>query len=349
MLLRRAFLLSTGVFSGLAAASGSTLVFVTSVESCSYESGSGGVAPTPISTVKTKDSTESFVSTHDAVTVPSTVSVLASTTSTASTVTSTQLAVVTDTVTVPTTTIGSFVTQTIATVVVAETVCADKAKPVTVTEYTGTYEPISGQATTLLETYPTQAFCTTSTMFSVGIFPTVTSGAVTETVTPVSTPASYETTVVTKTIVDGLLTVYATTSTETITSYAAAVVTTTSTISCAETVTKTLAAQCAPSNLISAIDDEGILSGNYADRYGTAYILEEPSACCQICLDNEGCAAIMAADGGCSLFYGLNEDAEAVCDTLVYSYTSSNTTGAGQGLIVQNGCGKVEYVPPSQL
>lgn len=159
------------------------------------------------------------------------------------------------------------------------------------------------------------------------------------------------TTTFTSTLIFGTQYAYLTTVTVSYTSYTPHAVTTTTTVPCAEeTVTKTLAAECAPTNLIGAINGEGLLSGRYADRTSVIYTRNDPwandvSACCQACLDNEGCGASMGGDGACGLYYTATEDAEPVCDSFIFSFTSEPYEIPGQGLVVQNGCGTVEYQP----
>ncbi|KAI0969332.1 hypothetical protein F4678DRAFT_440086 [Xylaria arbuscula] len=345
----RGLLFVAAVFGRLASAETQTYLYSTTVTSCTTEYGSGGIAPTPIPTDETQ-TTISTTLTSTTATVPSTVVITAPTTSTVTQYTSTVYTITIDTVTVPTQTVGQGLALTVATGTYAATVCADGVNRTTVTVYTGTYTPISGQETTLPATYPTQASCSTGVTRSFVLVPTVTSGAVTTTVTPTQTVTSYTTTS-TSTIVYGTFTTYATTVTVTQTTYTPHAAYATSTISCAaeeETVTRTLAAQCAPTNLITAINGEGLQSGKYADRTSVIYTRQEPwgtdpSLCCQTCLDNEGCGAAMGDDGACGLYYTATADAEPVCDAFIFSFSSSPRVYPGQGLIVSSGCGTVEY------
>ncbi|KAI8625645.1 hypothetical protein F5Y19DRAFT_449706 [Xylariaceae sp. FL1651] len=343
----RRLLLGAAVYGGLVSAETTTSVTSTTVSSCSTQFGSGGVAPTPVPTDETLKTVTTTI-TRNAVTVPSTIVVSAPTTITVTQRTVTTYTYGDATVTVPTFTSGVGLDKTVATGIFAATVCANGAKPTTVTKYTGNYTPVSGQATTLPATYPTHAVCRTSVVFSWILFPTVTSGAVTTTVTPTSTVTS-PTTTSTSTYIFGTEYVYQTTVTMTYTTYTPHAVTTTSTVACAEeTVTKTIAAECAPTNVIGAINGEGIQSGRYADRTSVIYTREEPwasdaSACCQACLDNEGCGASMSGYGACGLYYTATPDGEPVCDAFIFSFGSSPDVAPGQGLIMQNGCGTVQY------
>ncbi|KAI1422381.1 hypothetical protein F5Y12DRAFT_624482 [Xylaria sp. FL1777] len=344
----RGLLLVAAVFGGLASAETITFVTSTTVSSCTTEFGSGGVAPTPIPTDETLTTITTTV-TSTTKTVPSTVVVTAPTTITVTQDTSTVYAAGVDTVTVPTATSGRGLALTVATGIFAATVCADGTNATTVTEYSGTYTPVSGQDTALPATYPTQASCSTGVTRSFILLPTVTSGAVTTTVTPTQTVTAHTTTS-TSTIIFGTYYTYLTTVTVTATTYTPHAVVTTSTVSCAgETVTTTLAAQCAPTNLIGAVDGEGLQSGKYANRTSVIYTRLEPwgsdaSLCCQACLDNEGCGASMFNSGACGLYYTATVDAEPVCDAFIFSFTSSPRVYPGQGLVVQNGCDTVEYL-----
>ncbi|TGJ81235.1 hypothetical protein E0Z10_g7509 [Xylaria hypoxylon] len=342
-------LLSATVFGALTFAYTATSEASTTVTSCSYESGTGGIPPTPIPTVGTLTTTFT-TQTRDTLTIKSTITVTAPTTVTVTQQTAIVYTAADATVTLPTSTTGVGFRKTVATGVFAATVCSNGAKPVTVTKYTGTYTPISGQTTAIPATYPTRAFCSTGVTRLFILFPTVTSGAVTTTVTPTSTVTA-PTTTSTSTIIFGTQYEYSTTVTVSVTTYTPYAVTTTSTVSCAEkTVTKTLAAECAPSNVIGAINGEGLQSGRYADRTSVIYTrldpwANDPSACCQACLDNKGCGASMGGGGACGLYYTATVDAEPVCDAFIFSFTSTPMVLPGQGLIMQNGCGTVEYQP----
>ncbi|KAI1273650.1 hypothetical protein F5Y07DRAFT_391157 [Xylaria sp. FL0933] len=342
----RGLLLIAAVFGGLASAETITYVTSTTVSSCTTEFGSGGVAPTPIPTDETLTTITTTV-TNSTKTVPSTVFVTAAT-STVTQYTSIVYTYGVDTVTVPTATSGRYLALTVATGTFATTVCADGVNRTTVTEYSGTYTPISGQDTKLPATYPTQASCSTGVTRSFILVPTVTSGVITTTVTATKTVTS-PTTTSTSTVLLGTYYSYLTTVTVTATTYTPHAVVTTSTVSCAEeTVTKTLAAQCAPTNLIGAINGEGLQSGEYADRTSVIYTRQEPwgtdaSLCCQACLDNEGCGASMSGSGACGLYYTATVDAEPVCDAFIFSFTSTARVFPGQGLVVQNGCDTVKY------
>ncbi|RYC64994.1 hypothetical protein CHU98_g1221 [Xylaria longipes] len=340
-------LFNAALFSGLASATTVTFVSSTTASSCSYELSSGGVPPTPVPTSETTYFTTKVV-TNATETVPPTVIVNApEVTVTLHTLTAYTFTV--PTVTVPTSTSYSQVWKTVATGTFADTVCASGAKPTTVTKYTGTYTPVSGQETTVSATYPVSALCATGTIYYNILLPTVTSGAaVTTTVTPTAYVTSYTTTS-TSTIIYGSVTSYLTTVSSTVTTYLPYAVTTTSTVACPEeTVTKTLDARCAPTNLIGTINGEGIRSGRYADRVSVIYTREEPwasdyTACCQACIDNDGCGASDSGFGACGLYYSATPEGEPICDAFILSFTSSPNAYPGQSLVYQTGCGLIEY------
>lgn len=209
--------------------------------------------------------------------------------------------------------------------------------------------PIAGQQTTVPASYPVSGLCLTGTTYYNILLPTVTSGAaVTTTVTPTTTLTSYTTTS-TSTYIYYTVTSYLTTVSATITSYTPAAVVTTSTVACPEpTVTKTLDARCAPTNLIGAVYGEGLRSGRYADRVSVVYIDEEPwgtdpTACCQACLDNEGCGATYSGFGPCGLLYSATVQGEPICDAFILSFTSSPNAYPGQSLIYSTGCDSISY------
>lgn len=51
----------------------------------------------------------------------------------------------------------------------------------------------------------------------------------------------------------------------------------------------------------------------------------------------------MGGYGACGLYYTATTDAEPVCDAFIFSFTSSPNVLPGQGLLMTNGCGTVEY------
>lgn len=98
--------------------------------------------------------------------------------------------------------------------------------------------------------------------------------------------------------------------------------------------------KCAPTNLISQIDGYGIgeTQGDSSNTRGLAPG-SDPSACCQLCLDTEDCAASEDDPdaGNCFLWY-----TEPTCG-LGFKYAmGSKKLEAGKGFLVQTGCGTIE-------
>ncbi|KAJ2989641.1 hypothetical protein NUW58_g3373 [Xylaria curta] len=345
----RSLFLSAVIHGGLVAATTVTLISSHTGSSCSYNFGTGGVPLTPVPT----QSTRTYLTireTRPTVTIPTVVTVSAPTTITKTVYTTTFTTYIQHVGTISTWTQGAAYVSTIATATFASTVCANGANPTTVTKYTGTYSPISGQSTTIPSTYPTEAFCTTATSYYQILFPTETSGFTTTTVTP-TTLIPLTTSTATYTVDFGTVYVTLTTVTATRTTWTVPGVSVTKTVACdGPTYTKTMDARCAPTNLIGDINGKGLLSGTYADRSVVAYNskglwLKDYTACCQACLDNKGCGAAMADVYGCGLLYIASEKGEPVCDAFIYSFTAWNYVLPGQGLVNSNGCDWVEYEP----
>ncbi|KAI5362022.1 hypothetical protein Slin15195_G056710 [Septoria linicola] len=98
--------------------------------------------------------------------------------------------------------------------------------------------------------------------------------------------------------------------------------------------------KCAPTNLISEVGGKGIgqTQGNESNTRGLAPG-SDPSACCQLCVDTEGCAASEddPKAGNCFLWY-----TEPMCG-LGFKYSDNNQNIApGAGFLVQTGCGYIE-------
>ncbi|KAI1376642.1 hypothetical protein F4677DRAFT_459772 [Hypoxylon crocopeplum] len=343
----RQLLASIAVYGAVARASTGTSYSFNTVSGCSTAYGTGGTVPMSLPTDSTS-STISTILTAAEVTVPSTTSV------TAPTVTTTQLTQSAYTFAVTTTTIPTFTTwrgaeSIVATATWPTTVCTNGVSPAsTVTEYSGTYTPISGQITTIPATYPSHVLCTTAITWLTILHPTATSGSTTVTVTPTST-VNAPTTTVTSTYFYSS-TSYATTVTSVTTSYRLGTSVATVSTACEATPTTTYAAKCAPTNVISGVGDRGLVSGNYANNITVIYVPDEsyddPSACCQLCVDNEGCGGSMAGISGfCGLLYVGAPNGGAACD-FVFTYQTQSDVFPGQGLWVQSGCGEIDYTGP---
>lgn len=343
----RQLIASITVFgAAVRAATGTTYSFNTE-SGCSTASGTGGKVPQSVPT-DSSSSTIYTTLTSAEVTVPSTVIV------TAPVVTSTQLTAtsytyIEATITYPTSIVWIVPHSTVATATWPTTVCTNGVEPVTtVTEYSGTYTPISGQVTTIPATYPTRVLCTTAITWLTILLPTATSGVTTVTVTPTSVVAAPTTT--TTTTYSFITTAYATTVTSTTTTYLLDTSVATVSTSCAATATTTYAAKCAPTNVISGVEDRGIVSGTYAANNAVIYVSDEtyndPSACCQLCVDNEECGASMSGfDGFCGLLYVGAPNGGAVCE-FTFSYQTQSDAFPGQSLWVQSGCGEIDYTGP---
>ncbi|KAF2213805.1 hypothetical protein CERZMDRAFT_83249 [Cercospora zeae-maydis SCOH1-5] len=112
------------------------------------------------------------------------------------------------------------------------------------------------------------------------------------------------------------------------------------TVTASASSTTTQHLKCAPTNLISEIGGKGIgqTQGDDSNTRGLAPG-SDPSACCQLCVDTDGCAA--SEDdwkaGNCFLWY-----TEPSCG-LGFKYSDNNQNLApGAGFLVQTGCGSIE-------
>ncbi|TGJ79888.1 hypothetical protein E0Z10_g8877 [Xylaria hypoxylon] len=342
----RAVILGAAAYAGLAGAYTLTSVSTASHVQCSTAYGSGGVAPTPIPTSGITKAISS-VSTAPTVTIPS-----GYTRITDSIVTTTQHTSLIVSVTFATVTSGiltNWITPvtTIATAIWPVTTCTNGVTPITVTKYTGSYTPVSGQATTLPASYPTQIFCTTSLTSFINLFVTETSGLGTIHTTPTTVIIDY-TTSSTSTLTYLTVTSPSATVTSTSITYVEKGVADSTRTACESTVTKTYDARCAPTNLISDHNNVGLVAGRYNTNVTVVYTRDQPygsnpSDCCQLCLDNKGCGASMwGSYQTCGLYYHGNESGQPQCD-FIFTYGTEAVYLAGQGIVVSNGCGTVQF------
>lgn len=265
-----------------------------------------------------------------------------------------------NTVTSNTSTFEVWTSPTLATITLSTTTCTNGAVPLTTeTKYTGKYCPVPGQVTTVPTVWPTAVISvynntavyrrftyvgtttTTTATFNIGTYLSTTT--VTTTV-PTATGRYRRTTYLTTVIV---------TSSDWQLDY------TTSTVSkaCAQTPTVTRAAQCAPTNMISEQDGYGVAIQIFPDSW--RFPIEFPgeiigipgmdaSACCQLCLDNEGCAASEWTAGpvnpaGCTLYYyGYGNSTCGVGAPL--KYYASTWDLPRQASYLQLGCGTFAYI-----
>lgn len=105
--------------------------------------------------------------------------------------------------------------------------------------------------------------------------------------------------------------------------------------------------KCAPTNLISEIDGYGIgaTQGHANETQGLAPG-SDPSACCQLCIDTEGCAASEDDQdaGNCFLWYTTPS-----CG-LGFTYANGGEDLApGKGFLVQSGCGYIQPGPDPDI
>ncbi|KAI1368018.1 hypothetical protein F5Y08DRAFT_20513 [Xylaria arbuscula] len=342
----KSLLFGACAYAGLTSALTITRSSVASEVQCSTNYGSGDVAPTPIPTSGITE-VSSSVTTSPTVTIPQ-----GYTRVTESAVTTTQHTSYVVTITFATVTSGistSVINEvtTIATALWPLTSCTNDVTPVTVTEYTGTYTPLPGQSTEAPESYATEVVCTTSLTSYISYLITESVGPV-ETIytTPTTTVNDYTTTA-TSTVTYLTVTTPSSTITTTHYSYVETGHQDLTYTACEPTVTKTMDARCAPTNLVSDYNNVGLLASSYntnvtvvytsAGPYGT-----DPSWCCQLCLENEGCGASMWGPyETCGLYYHGDQSGEPQCDYIL-SYTTGDVI-PGQGIVVSNGCGTVEY------
>jgi hypothetical protein len=123
---------------------------------------------------------------------------------------------------------------------------------------------------------------------------------------------------------------------------------------CSDIATVTRAAQCAPTNLISERDSHGVAIQLLPRDW--VFPIEFPStligipgmdasACCQLCLDNPGCAAsewTISWQGACRLYYYAHGNDTCGGDSLLEYYGDSYSFPR-QASFVQVGCGHLRY------
>ncbi|KAI5867912.1 hypothetical protein GGS23DRAFT_608462 [Durotheca rogersii] len=344
----RQLLTGAALWGALGSATTATTYSVTTVTTCATAFGSGGVPPLSLPTDLSRATTTSATTSAE-VTVPSTVRVTAAPVTT-TVRTSTVWFWDATTTTLPVTTSWVRVYATVDTATVPVTVCTAGSTPeTTTTVYTGAYTPVPGQDPWPPASYPTRAACTARVTTWLLLAPTATSGTTTVTETPTSTEVAVTATVSATYYFSG--TTYAATETQTTTSFVVGLASATVSASCAPTATATLAARCAPGNVISGVGGRGLVSGRYAENITVIYVgdarFEDPSRCCQLCQDNAGCAAIMAGISGfCGLYYQAAPAGGPACGAFSFTYQSQANYFPGQGLWIQEGCGRVEFTGP---
>ncbi|KAM7190185.1 hypothetical protein V8F20_009807 [Naviculisporaceae sp. PSN 640] len=334
-----------------------------------------GSLPYAYTTFTGRMGTDSDLTTLTAVTVPSTLYLFNGTPTSPTYTKEVWIATVNTTwtrsdATIPVTateTVQPAIGTTIATVTTTQTICTNNPSlPVTtVTSYTGSYSPVAGQVTRLPTEWPSEVLCFRSytTFWNVHVTvisnETVTSTLETGTVT---IPRTWTTTIIPP--ADETVTEYRPNLTVALSSF-------THSTSCGQTATVTHDLRCAPSNMIGAMEgtDKGlaILSFN---NYSSGVSLwgqpdsehpmgsgGGPGACCQLCLDNEGCVANSYSQG---YFYGtcglIYVGGDEVCP-VAYTYGPATEKDPGDfyvpggpwyAQIFQQsgkGCGSIVYDP----
>ncbi|KAK3326125.1 hypothetical protein B0H66DRAFT_637441 [Apodospora peruviana] len=248
------------------------------------------------------------------------------------------------------------------------------SKKVTVTKYTGTYQPIPGQVTTTKTIWPTAVTTYLSVTPSYRVFPYTGS---TVTVTSTFTDTAYLSTTISTATYSAAgpwgyrytVTRYRSTVTATQSDYQLAYVTPTVSAggacdSAAEpetAVTVTRAAQCAPTNLLSERDRYGVairilpLDWSFPIGFPNKVIGipdVDASACCQLCVDNEGCAAsewTTGWDSACRLLYYNNPTCKSTSNEtcgreVPLEYYGDSWALPGQASFIQVGCGRLTYL-----
>ena len=230
----------------------------------------------------------------------------------------------------------------------------------TVTKYTGTYAPFSGQVTTTPTVFPTAVttYVTLTVSYRVSThFGTVTT--VTSTATGynyLSTTTVYRNETVTVAPFRYNITVYPETTTVTSSDWGLTYTTASAPVrtTCPETTTVTRAAQCAPSNLIAERDGHGVAvlprphEWTFPIGFPPAKLdlpAVDASACCQLCLDNPGCGVSEWSVGwprGCRLFYYFLGNDTCGAGTSVKYFADTNSYPR-QATYVQAGCARLEY------
>lgn len=253
---------------------------------------------------------------------------------------------------------------TVATVTLSPTTCTNGvARPnSTATVYTGEYQPFPGQVTTTKTAWPTAVTTYFFLTESQHLF-TFTGTAMTYISTVTATSYLSTTTVGTTTLDYGTephtYTRYSHTVTQTRRNNQLAFTTKLFEASCnpGTPTTVTRAAQCAPTNMISERDGLGIRVSvsmdNWAFPRGLGYpdvLIGIPNldagACCQLCLDNKGCAAsewIGPWHAGCSLLFFSSPGLNNTCGTVPLGYFG-DVWYLPQTSFIQVGCGSLTYL-----
>jgi hypothetical protein len=257
-------------------------------------------------------------------------------------------------------TFAVWTSPTLATVTLSTTTCTNGVSPLrTETEYTGKYYPVSGQVTTVPTSWPTAV---TSVYNNTAVYHRYTYiGTTTRTTATLNIMTYLSTKTLTTTVPTPTgrypKTTYLTTVTVTSSDWQLDYITRTVSKACAQTPTVTRAAQCAPTNMISERDGYGVGIQIFPDswRFPIGFPGEiigipgmDAGACCQLCLDNKGCAASEWTAGpvdpsSCRLFYyGYGNSTCGLGAPL--KYYASTWDLSRQGSYLQLGCGTFAYM-----
>jgi len=267
-----------------------------------------------------------------------------------------------------TSTITQWVSPVLATATLSPLACGKNASALSglsparvVTEYTGTYSPFSGQVTATPTAWPSAVTTYVSLTVSYRILTHVGQSTI---VTSTATGSNWlSTTTVTDTRTTTVAnfrynsTVYLHTITATSSDWRLAYTTVPATATaCPDTPTVTRAAQCAPTNIIAERDGHGaavqLLPRDWAfpiDFFPPALIgipAMDASACCQLCLDNPGCAAsewTISWSGACRLYYYIHGNDTCGGGNVTLEYYGDSYAFPRQASFVQEGCGRLRY------
>ena len=270
-----------------------------------------------------------------------------------------------------------WVFPTVATVTFIPTICANTSPPsATITRYTGIYTPFPGQfPSTTRTSFPTIVTSYVKLISRTHVFPYTGTTSFTTLTTTSTTYLSTITRSITTTITaigwnpipifppGYTITFYSTTLTTTTISWRLASTIIPTTISCSETATVTQDIRCAPSNLISEHTNRAVVipwiqsawSATISSLFGSDLLADaarDPSICCQLCLDNPGCAASQwdgSWNDGCRLYFyntdkGGKDGTKGTCGV----EEGLEVVGIwdkfpGQGSKVQVGCGRLRW------
>lgn len=249
-------------------------------------------------------------------------------------------------------------TQTIGTLTLNQTLCSNRPPNSTRTVYTATsaFPYTSRTLTPFTFTYPTSFDCYTNLITGYTQYTTsIASNTSTTTLHPLN-PSSTTYTTITNT---NLILISPTPKFVTLTVYTnpnpipfVALSTNVVTSACSPTITRTLDAKCAPTNLINNAQGGPIDYIQYPDGMGVIvdYTSSTPSECCQRCLDNKGCAGMVASPKQKECFFHFSPLKDGTCVKGFNISAIPAPIGPDDGFLVQSGCAAIaasSALPPS--